>query len=77
MSEELKPCPFCGMDAPDWCDESDGGGDWHFVQCRDCESTTGHHYNSKDEAIAAWNRRAPINPPPSSTDALKKAQEGV
>lgn len=35
MSEKLKPCPFCGMDEPDWFD----------------------HYKSKDEAVAAWNRR--------------------
>ena len=52
----LLPCPFCGIDGPQWCDEN--GGDWHFIQCRNCESVTGHFYKSCEEAIVAWNTRA-------------------
>jgi hypothetical protein len=53
---EPLPCPFCG-----------GKADWYqdgtFLLCRDCEAdgpTKGDWY----EAVAAWNRRAPVAPPP-------------
>jgi Lar family restriction alleviation protein len=56
MSEELKPCPFCGGTG-----ELEVGsiGRIRLVVCNnnDClvEGPIGH---SRDEAIAAWNRRA-------------------
>ena len=69
--DELKPCPFCGLDTPDYCDEH--GGDWHFIQCRSLEcQAEGSRARSKDEAIAAWNRRAPASP-----SALSEAKEAV
>ena len=55
MYEELKPCPFCGMDEPDWYDAH--GGEFHYIQCRDCEGATGGFYKSRKDAIAAWNKR--------------------
>lgn len=58
MKDELKDCPFCGTDAPDWCDTS--GGDWHYIQCRNCEGATGGYHKSREDAIAAWNRRAAV-----------------
>ena len=48
-----KPCPFCGSNAGDPI-ECDNG--WYIV-CDEC-GTAGLAYDSKAEAIAAWNRRA-------------------
>ncbi len=55
MSEELKPCPFCGgigliMDAP--LSETEMR---YTVQCMDCDIETNRYFMAN--AIAAWNRR--------------------
>ena len=66
MSDELKPCPFCGGEAeyfsrPNtlfmWAHEVD-----HWVSCAsdDCLADMGL-YAEKDRAIAAWNRRADLH----------------
>lgn len=51
MSDELKPCPFCGGKAimgmfNVWCDN-----------CR-AETNGDDTYATDDEIIAAWNRRS-------------------
>mgnify|MGYP002521701163 CR=1 FL=1 len=66
---ELKPCPFCGgsakvmhMDVGDHAD----GSPWMVwaVWCDDdlnAEYSHGHYidnYETRDEAVEAWNRRA-------------------
>ena len=59
-TEQLKPCPFCGRtdirvymyDAVLMGGEPDG-----FAQCQDC-SVAGPSGESKEQIIAAWNRRA-------------------
>lgn len=70
MSDELKPCPFCGGEAKYWEyeDERDvfdpislGWVDTryfieHCVGCDSCEIVLVR--SSKDEAVAAWNDRA-------------------
>ena len=54
MSEELKPCPFCGSDDVDLqCYEDDG---FHVV-CGKCGGNM-PGWDDPDEAIEAWNRRA-------------------
>lgn len=72
-AQELLPCPFCGA-IPDM---RHVGGHW-FALCRnvDCPCMpAGAPLNGKhlteDEAIAAWNRRAPIpsEPRPSSQES--------
>lgn len=60
MSEDLKPCPFCGGEAEvhpssDW--NTRFSGKTFFVWCDKCE-TRGDYYNSEAEAVAAWNARA-------------------
>lgn len=70
MQNELKPCPFCGgkytvnlsdcsecspcVDEPpcDCCN-------WvkHLIVCNGCGAASGM-YDTKEEAIEAWNRRA-------------------
>lgn len=60
MSEELKPCPFCGSDnvLPScWGeDESSEDAKW-AVECLDCEAQTGVR-DSEAEAREAWQQRA-------------------
>ena len=64
MSDKLKPCPFCGGEAyiievephthkiAIWVPDSVGEC---FIECTNC--TRAMSANTKDEAIAAWNRR--------------------
>lgn len=60
MDEELKPCPFCGMDA--CVDVTDDG--YFVVGCdtAGCYCCTFDNYLPEfpieEYAIAAWNRRA-------------------
>lgn len=53
---ELKPCPFCGGETKIRTYSSMGLIAF-FVRCNDCaaESTC---YDTKEEAVAAWNKRA-------------------
>ena len=45
----VKPCPFCGGDSRvSLCKE--------MVQCDNCNTTT-DVYDTKKEAVEAWNRR--------------------
>ncbi len=53
MSEELKPCPFCGGKA-----ELRRYGDsaYYYIECTQCE-VGAYFYNTDNDAIAAWNMR--------------------
>lgn len=52
MSEELKPCPFCGEPAtPGFCAQN------NFVRCTGCSCRTWSCYDTAAKAIAAWNTR--------------------
>ena len=62
MSEELKPCPFCGGEAKAFYD--DAGGVYE-VQCQECgaEPYIGSRSGAPGrrtlgDVIKAWNRRA-------------------
>lgn len=55
MSNELKPCPFCGGRA--YLSERMNGG--YYVECESiggCLAESGK-YDTKGQAIEAWNRR--------------------
>lgn len=70
----LLPCPFCGnAERPRIIDDfqlygDDGARDGYFAVCCSesgapgCGSTSGW-YSTKAQVIAAWNRRAPVEPP--------------
>jgi len=47
---KLKPCPFCSGEA--YYDR-----DWRDVQCRVCNARVSNNFQSKREAIEAWNTR--------------------
>ena len=58
MSEQtLKPCPFCGGEAV--MREWSGGLKYFRVECSNTDSCDCHGiaYDTKQKAIAAWNRR--------------------
>ena len=54
MSEELKPCPFCGSDKV--CVEENDWG-WMVMFCRTCRCN-GPEAATREEAIAKANERA-------------------
>lgn len=56
MPETLKPCPFCGGVHIELICMGTGLDDPHVVQCDDCDASASGM--SRDEAAAAWNRRA-------------------
>ncbi|PCO26454.1 Lar family restriction alleviation protein [Morganella morganii] len=55
-TQKLKPCPFCGGRGEYYHDDDLG----HLVLCSNtiCPSNK-FGYTDTNEAIAAWNRRAP------------------
>lgn len=68
MTQELKPCPFCGGEA---VAETGSASSW--VACRtpgcDCEQ---FHY-TMEAAFTAWNTRAPASPVDAAADDLLAA----
>ena len=62
MSEELKPCPFCGeklrlqnnyYSGPLWKRINNS----FRVECPKCNAST-YEFTTAEQAIEAWNRRA-------------------
>lgn len=61
MSEELKPCPFCGEKEELYpAMKGMGGGKPYAIDCVGC----GFDFVPRAgvDVIAAWNRRTPISP---------------
>ena len=60
MTEELKPCPFCGNKKPqtwwDWTTPK-GKNEGFNIICNQCEQACVNRIY-KHEAIQAWNGRA-------------------
>lgn len=63
MSEELKPCPFCGGDASrqDLTDADNAGGS--CIACDRCGASSPVHFDRKENLYDSWNRRASPTPP--------------
>ncbi|MDE2104449.1 MAG: Lar family restriction alleviation protein, partial [Patescibacteria group bacterium] len=79
MTEELKPCPFCGSAAIVRPEEEEGCGFYVCCSSPDCFCCIGegydrsampeHSFAAREDAIAAWNRRAP----PDEAAAIRAA----
>lgn len=68
MSDDLKPCPFCGSDAGLW-----GGPVAQEVYSVCCTGPIGHNVKfgfDRDAAIAAWNTRAA----PEAADRIEELE---
>ena len=55
---KLKSCPFCGGEPCIQRHEFIGYADTFGVVCLDCCCETRQFFETKEEAIEAWNRRA-------------------
>lgn len=56
-NEILKRCPFCGGEAHFLHDDGgDSGDETYSVECDNCSCDIGW-YNTRKEAVEAWNRR--------------------
>lgn len=59
MTDELKPCPFCGGENVETSYKDTFNGDFRRgVYCADCCGGIYPYYDTKTEAIDAWNTRA-------------------
>lgn len=59
MSEQLKPCPFCGSEGKVFFNDEacyHGGKGTYYIVCAECASR-GKNGNDEQQAIEAWNRR--------------------
>jgi formate dehydrogenase maturation protein FdhE len=54
--ERLKSCPFCGEIACITLEEFNDGDIWFRPECSVCECGWQENYETKDEAIEAWNK---------------------
>lgn len=68
MTDELKPCPFCGGEAVNNFD-----GECYEISCELCFSGT-DWFEIEDVAISAWNRRAEPENKPLTWDELKEME---
>lgn len=57
MSEELKPCPFCGSENLKAYGYSQHEADHAYCYCEDC-NTVGPSKSVLRKAIEAWNKRS-------------------
>lgn len=73
MTEQLKPCPFCGGEADIMTPEADNMK-CATVMCMGCH-VTGKEGESIAEAVEAWNARAAMQPTPQ--EAAKVLLEWV
>lgn len=57
-------CPFCGGEAivTDYSDPGVNYPGW-IAECKSCQAMIDEMYDTKHEAISAWNRRAPALEP--------------
>lgn len=57
MSEELKPCPFCGGNATSYgTRKMESGGLTHcLIHCDECSARLSAE--TENDAVEAWNRR--------------------
>ena len=70
-NEKLKPCPFCGGEA-EIVEDRLYSDDYYAGRCKSCAATSIFEF-TKEEAVAAWNRRVCVSTP-QKTDKTDKAK---
>jgi Lar family restriction alleviation protein len=56
----LKDCPFCGREDPEWVEEDRGeNGSRHYVECPRC-ACRGPQSIIESKALHAWNKRVKL-----------------
>ncbi|WP_244127759.1 Lar family restriction alleviation protein [Burkholderia gladioli] len=70
MSDKLSDCPFCGS-AVKYIQGYAPLNDCHFIDCEGCGMSS-KIFDSKDAAIASWNRRASPAPAISESEDTKR-----
>ena len=72
LEPELLPCPLCGCHGPKL--KSDAADPRrHTIKCEDCPCRAEFFSSDREQAIAAWNKRA--SPPAAPVDAQPVAWE--
>ncbi len=68
MTEDLKPCPFCGGEAErvDIEDGENAGGS--VICCTACQASGNLEFGRKENFMANWNRRILSTPNPGDAD---------
>jgi formate dehydrogenase maturation protein FdhE len=56
-NEELISCPFCGGEASLTHVEFNDGDIWYNPNCEVCNGGWNENYETKEEAVKAWNKR--------------------
>lgn len=87
MTEELKPCPFCGKKVAivtncveiEGCEnfESCANCGWKCVVCNAIDGgcgASGGYADSEEKAITKWNTRASDENPPLTLDELRQME---
>ena len=69
---KLEKCPFCGGKARMCSTGSHIAADRYFVSCGVCGVETPRIARVREEAIAAWNRRAEVKNDPLTLDELRQ-----
>jgi len=73
MSEELKPCPFCGGYAETKCRHDGNDIEYFEAGCHRCNASR-YSYGAMTDAIEAWNTRPKASP---ALGRLKTMNKGV
>lgn len=76
MSQDLKPCPFCGSDVDIACVEMMSSRDAGpvYVHCDGC-GADGPQHDWADDATRDWNRRAVLHHPAAQAPAAEPLRE--
>lgn len=71
MTEELKPCPFCGGEAGELRFDDVPQDDVNFggaaISCKRCGACSPVHFDRKENLYSSWNDRANVVPAQGAT----------
>lgn len=74
MTNEFKPCPFCGTEAELLFSKGESGKKYYWVACKKCNCLQ-TIFDTPQEAISAWNYRPIEDNLSEQVEKLKKEKE--